>query len=144
MVQRTRRLVFALAAAAVLVFVASWLAWPRSAITRENAAKITIGMTLTEVERILGGAPRDESTGQPKVDMDEDGPDGEQCRWSNRQLFLWTSGAEVNRSPTRRQWNADSVTVWVAFDSQERVTECHAFPMRRESLIDMVRRWLHL
>ena len=35
----------------------------RSAITPENAAKISEGQTLKEVERLLGGPARDESTG---------------------------------------------------------------------------------
>src|SRR5260370_30931418 len=40
-----------------------WLLWPRTAITPENAAKIREGMTLLEVEAILGGPGRNESTG---------------------------------------------------------------------------------
>jgi hypothetical protein len=36
---------------------------PRSAITRENAAKIAKGMTPAQVEAILGGQARNESTG---------------------------------------------------------------------------------
>ena len=37
--------------------------WPRTAITPENAAKIQAGMTLTEVEALLGGPARDEGMG---------------------------------------------------------------------------------
>jgi hypothetical protein len=144
MIRPTRRLLIALPVAAALVVAVAWLLWPRTAITRENAAKITIGMTMTEVECILGGAPRDESTGQRTIDMDDDGADGEYRCWSERQLHLWKLRAKVTDKHTRIQWAADSVTVWVAFDSQDRVTECHAFPMRCESLIDMLRRWLRL
>jgi hypothetical protein len=61
---RRRLLLFALPAMLVLVgvvWVAFWLAKPRTAITRENAARIQEGMTLAEVETMLGGPP----TGQP-------------------------------------------------------------------------------
>jgi hypothetical protein len=37
--------------------------WPRTAITRENAAKIQAGMTLPEVAALLGGPARDEGMG---------------------------------------------------------------------------------
>ena len=40
--------------ALVLLGVAIWVLWPRSsAITRENAARIELGMTVAEVEAIL-------------------------------------------------------------------------------------------
>src|ERR1700722_14500609 len=73
---RRRVLLIGLLAATVALGVCEWMLWPRppSAITRANAAKITEGMTLAEVEAILGGPPRDESTGT--VVSDFDGPDG--------------------------------------------------------------------
>jgi outer membrane protein assembly factor BamE (lipoprotein component of BamABCDE complex) len=61
---RRRLLLFALIAVAVVLAVGVWLLWPRTAITRENAAKIQAGMTLAEVEAILGGPARDEMTGR--------------------------------------------------------------------------------
>lgn len=43
--------------------------WPRpSAITRENQAKVHEGMTRDEFEAILGGPPRDESSGPTEYD----------------------------------------------------------------------------
>jgi len=43
--------------------------WPPTAITPENAAKIEKGMTLTDVETILGGPARDESAGAVIADL---------------------------------------------------------------------------
>jgi hypothetical protein len=40
-------------------------------ITRENAANLAKGMTLEEVEAILGGAPRSETTGLTEPDIAE-------------------------------------------------------------------------
>jgi hypothetical protein len=65
MMRRSRRLqLFGLAAGPVVPLVAAGLVWPRTAITRANAAKIQLGMTLAEVEAILGGPPRDETGGR--------------------------------------------------------------------------------
>jgi hypothetical protein len=62
--RRRRFLVLAILGAAVAMPVVVWLLWPRpSAITRENAERIQLDMTLTEVEAILGGPPRDETGG---------------------------------------------------------------------------------
>jgi hypothetical protein len=41
----------------------AFVAWPRSAINAATAARIEKGMTLAEAEAILGGPPRDESSG---------------------------------------------------------------------------------
>jgi hypothetical protein len=60
---RRRLLLFGLLAALLVLGAGAWVVWPRMAITPENAAKIKQGMTLAEVESILGGAARDESTG---------------------------------------------------------------------------------
>jgi hypothetical protein len=57
MTTRRRLLVFGLLATVTGLSVGgSWLLWlrPTTAITRENAAKIKEGMTLAEVEAILG------------------------------------------------------------------------------------------
>jgi hypothetical protein len=56
MTRRTRRLLlFGLPAALLASAIAAALLWPRTAITRENAARIQVGMTLTQVEAILAG-----------------------------------------------------------------------------------------
>lgn len=51
---RRRLLLFGVPVAFVVLGVRIGLALPRTAITQENAAKIQLGMTLAEVEAILG------------------------------------------------------------------------------------------
>jgi hypothetical protein len=74
---RRRLLVFALLAALVLIGVSTWALWPeeQSAITRENSEKIRVGMTLAEVQTILGGPPRMEASSERpfgwNLDMDQ-------------------------------------------------------------------------
>jgi hypothetical protein len=63
MKNRRQLLLRALCVAVVLLGVGIWLLWPRcphSAIRQENANRIKVGMTLAEVEQILGGPGRDE------------------------------------------------------------------------------------
>src|SRR6516165_8145364 len=57
MTRRTRRLLLFTMPALALLAVGVLLLWPRTAITRENAAKIREGMTRAEVEAILGKTP---------------------------------------------------------------------------------------
>ena len=62
----TRRRVLLLGTVAIVVALVAAVSvvrpWP-SAITEENAAQIKRGMTLEEVEAILGGPPRNERGG---------------------------------------------------------------------------------
>ena len=61
MTTRRRLLLFGLLAGLLALGTGVWLLWPRpSAITSENAAKIQVGMTLAEVEVILGARARRE------------------------------------------------------------------------------------
>ena len=61
---RIRRvLMFGLPAVTLAGLLAFWLLPTRTAITRQNAEKIQKGMTLAEVEDILGGPPRDDGFG---------------------------------------------------------------------------------
>ena len=63
MPKRKRLLLFGLLTTVALIAVAPgvWLLWPHTAITRENAEKIENGMTLADVEQLLGGHARNES-----------------------------------------------------------------------------------
>jgi hypothetical protein len=124
---RTRRrfLLFSLAAVAGLV-VAGWLIWPRTEITRENAAKIKEGMTLAEVEAIFGGPARSES----------DLPDN----------FINDAFVMGGVHPfTEKRWASPGRVVIVHFDDSCRVMRYNTadFDVDR-SLLDIVRRWFRI
>jgi hypothetical protein len=138
--RRRRLLLLTIAAVVVVLVIAVWLVWPGpSAITRENAARIKEGMTLAEVEAILGGPARDETTGPvEREDPPEFAPpDARGIRW---RITI----ADMRSSLQR--WESDQARVWVHFDAEGRVTDCQHFSMRRanEGPIDMLRRWLRL
>lgn len=158
---RRRLLLFSLLAGLFTLGVGAWLLWPRTAITRENAAKIQIGMTLAEVEAILGGPVRNDATGPIVVAFDEDGNElGDEARIAD---FFVKEGQAIRPFPVAdergavhhfghvtvgwaRHWLSDSARVGIVFDSADIVTEFRVSPMRRmqESPIDVVRRWLRL
>jgi hypothetical protein len=121
MSRRTRRLLpLVLLVATVPLAVAAWLLWPPTAITPKNAERIRPGMTLAEVEAILGGPARDEAPKQPPL---------------------------VNIQSVRpdREWNSDQVSVCVFLDAAGRVRECRAFLVPRPpGPVDRLRRWLGL
>ena len=120
MSRRTRRLLLLALPALVALTGGGWLFWPRTAITRENAAKIQVGMTLAEVEAILGGPARDEA---PK-----------------RQVLV-----KIQSVHHDCEWNSDHVSVWVHLDAQGRVTECRAIPVPpAPGPLERLRRWLGL
>ena|ERR1700730_13070060 len=116
---RRRLLLFGLLGGS-LAFAGAWVLWPRTAITRENAERIQVGMTVQEVEAILGGPARDET---PK-----------------RQRLVWIQSVRPDL-----EWNSDQVSVWVHLDADRRVTSCHAIPVPpAQSPLDMLRRWFGL
>jgi hypothetical protein len=112
-----RRVLSGLLAMLVVLGVCVWALWPQSAITRENAAKIQKGMTLAEVEAILGEPPRD--------DNDPDLP---------------TFGSL--RRPSC--WLADGLLVSVVFDTTGRVASCDSSTVPIPNPLEKLRRWLRL
>jgi hypothetical protein len=138
-----RLFLVAVPAMLVLVGTSGLLLWPRTAITRENAAKIDIGMTLAEVETIFGGPERDESGGPLSIDEPGEAtavvtlvPDGG---------AVWVAGRwQVVPSP--RQWVNTEVVATVAFNVNGRVESCNVLAVRRarESPLAILRRWLGL
>ena len=139
-ITRRRLLLFGLPAGLIALGVGAWMLWPHTAITRENAAKIQVGMTLTAVEAILGGPARDEMTGRMHSDEFADEPDKNQ-RWRD-----WDETLIEGRKRGLRelQWKSDHVLVWVLADAAGHVFGHHVMPLRRESLFERIRRWLGL
>jgi hypothetical protein len=146
MTRRTRRLLlFGLPAGLMVTLVAAWLLWPRTAITRENAARIQPGMTLAEVEAILGGAARSDTTGPVNLDPAATSDALEQAWFLEKVVRVWEDALDrQDDTPRSLWWKSNNVAIRVRFDPQGRVSECLAFPMRRvdEAPLAMLRRWL--
>jgi hypothetical protein len=145
MSRRTRRLLLlALTAATAAGLLAAWWLWPRTAITPENFERVQIGMTLAEVEAILGGPARDETTGPLEVVTHEEA--------AGPQLMMWPDSSGDASQPTdgqlpaARVWSADGLTVQVDLDPQGRVIRKARLPFQRgcECPLDSLRRWLGL
>jgi hypothetical protein len=135
MSRRTRRLLLLwLTAATVAGLVTAWLLWPRPAITRENAAKIQVGMTSAEVEAILGGPPRNEFFDWAREDTEPPKPG------------TWIRDERVSDTPELKEWHSQYVYVVVRWDDDGRVRSCQVTPMRpaHPGVFLMLRRWLGL
>jgi hypothetical protein len=131
---RRRLLLLVVPAVTLAGLLAFWLLWPRSAITRANAERIQEGMTLAEVEDILGGPPRDDGVGLIAVQR-RDGSEGT----IPRSELLGILGQVEGKS-----WLSDEVLVWITLDHAGRVTSCSVEPVRLASPLDKLRRWLRL
>ena len=110
---------------AAMVPVLVYLCWPletccpvQTAINRTNCERIEIGMTLAEVEAILGGPMRDESTG-PLAGIDDvwapfvlGGTD-----WRNVHKWLTSGPTKIDRS---YKWLSDEgmIMVWFRFEPE--------------------------
>jgi hypothetical protein len=141
MTTRRRLLVFGLLAGLLALGAGVWLLWPRTAITRENAARIRPGMTLEEVETILGGPMRDDSTGKVEQDWE----------WTPEipgHLIIesWRPPPQEKGAVSMSDWRSDQVLIFVDLDSNGRILECHTFELRRaqDGPVGMIRRWLRL
>jgi hypothetical protein len=141
---RRRYLLLGLLTACVVLGVSLWLLWPRSAINEDNYARIEVGMALDEVEAILGGPARDESTG-PLVSRAR--TDDDDMGWFDVEFFQFSYDWRVpleSRSP--RHWRSDRLLIRVEVDPQGRVAAKDSLAVRRmdESPLAMLRRWLGL
>jgi hypothetical protein len=126
MTTRRRLLLFGLFAGLTVLGVGVSLIRPRpTAITPENAAKIQEGMTLDEVEAILGGPARHETTG-----LTASAGDG------------WKPPAHLEHV----EWHSDQAWVKVYFRENGCAAASHWWPVRRvqESYLATLRRWLRL
>ena len=141
MVTRRRLLPLTLFAALVLLSVCGWMLWPApSAISREAFEKIQPGTTLAEVEELLGGPARDESSG-PRIKVGDPPAAAE----SSVYLFHLETGSTRLRHPCKL-WESDRVVIRVDFDREFRVTGKECLNVRRIQAppLDVLRRWLGL
>jgi hypothetical protein len=120
----------------------AWLS--RSAITRENAARVEEGMTLAEVEALLG-PERDVSSGDLYLDpsMVPDGyevPMDAKLAYRRWETWLLQEGVKV------RVWASDQVIVRLEFGTDGRVRSRKIWPVwvAPEGFVEKVRRWLNL
>jgi hypothetical protein len=124
----TRRRVLLLGSVAVVaaLVVAAWIAWPcASSITFENANRIHHGMTLQEVEAILGGPARDDTGGV-----------------NNGVEYGVT---ELVIGDGYREWIGPEYGILIAFRS-DRAGQIWIGNTRRQTFspVDRLRRWLGL
>src|SRR5260370_5738376 len=122
MTPRRRLLLFGLLAGSLALGAGLWLLWPRSAITRENAAKIQEEMTLAEVEAILGGPERDDSSG-PLCEVES----GE----AGRLGAGWYKSAR--RGQRRKAWGSNEVIVILDVADDRLLPFLPVIPVRRDS-----------
>jgi hypothetical protein len=140
---------------------ALWLYATRTTITEANAECIRPGMTRAEVEAILGGPARDESTGRlAAVIAWRDGEDEENHEMleriaprlfragplaSNREL---QEGSPLLLPPPAKAkfWVSNRAQIRVDFDDAGRVQARDWQAVRRvyENPLDRLRRWLGL
>jgi hypothetical protein len=126
-IRRRRLLPLAVLGAVIVLAIGVWLVWPQpSAITGENVAKIKVGMTLAEVEAILGGPARDETNG------------------STAATYIHISNVARPDPYNEKEWRSDDVAVIVEFHDG-RVILCNpAREFARRSWPDRLCRWLGL
>jgi hypothetical protein len=120
MTRRTRLFLFA-ALAVLAVGLAAWLFAPPepTAITVANADRIRNGMTLAEVETLLGGPARNESE-------------------------VPNNGIMITRAADDPCWVSTRIVVIVSFDDNGRVDNHGVFPLHQNRFFDTIRRWLEL
>jgi hypothetical protein len=133
----TRRplLVFGLLAGLLALGVGGWVFWSRdtTCIEEDSFVRLRVGMTETEVVRIIGvpaGDYRTDPTGHPAGPL---GPTG-----------AFGDGKGIDR----KHWYSDTYWIQVVFDERGKVAGgfigVTPGAMPTESLSAKVRRWLHL
>ena len=137
---RRRLLMFGFLVMLVMLGVGVWLLLPTTAITRENAAKIQEGMTLAEVEAILGGPARSEADGYGHAyRIDIESPSH---RERNQKDHKATSSKDMGVATYR--WTSAERKVEVDVNADLNVLSFWSgFPLE-PPLLDRIRCWLRL
>lgn len=146
-----RFLLLSLAAVLVGLAVGTWALWSLradTAITRQSFARIRDGMSREQVEAILGGPPRDESTGPVKWDPFEgwEGPDRDRMTPEEPQQADFEFFREPLAGGQPVEWISDTVMIQAYFRPDGRLLERTCYPACRspESPFERIRRWLGL
>jgi hypothetical protein len=114
-------------------------------ITRKNAMRINNLMTAAQVEGILGGPARIESTEQFRPDVLSPENDAFARRLAAR---AFEAGRDIDDRPSILTWQSNEVRVDVAFDREGRVADAVVIPMEcvqtDQNIVDIVLRWFGL
>jgi hypothetical protein len=141
MYHRRNLLLFAVSVLAATLAVGTCLLWPTTQITRDSAARIREGMALADVETILVGRARDESTGPIMADL----PEEEKNELAVREMS-WNYADLGYNTPEPIVWTSNRAVIRVDLDFAGRVRLVRVLPVRRvqEHPVEMLRRWLRL
>jgi hypothetical protein len=142
--RRRRLLLVGLAAVAVVGVAIAFVLLvphPHAGITLENNERIRPGMTLEEVEAILGGPPGDYTDGRFKPLLTPAVVE------ESVQTYIGPSPSATARPPGRWEcWVGEGITVWVRTDGSGHVTrrELEGATAVEQTLWDRLCRLLHL
>jgi hypothetical protein len=135
----TKRRLFWLAYAACLGVAVLWgvrLFTPRHRINRENIDKIQVGMSLEDVESLLGAPPGDYTRGNFLL-LTQDHP---------RNIYWAASPLDLTWGDAR--WIGDDAAVAVWLDPQKGVTKTQFAEVicldAEQGILDKIRSWLRL
>jgi hypothetical protein len=138
---RRQLLLLLVAAALMLCATAGWVVWlttAHTAITRQHAASVQAGMTLAEVEEILGDRARAELSGSGLIlDSTEQPNSG----FHQHGLMLHS-----HATPRPIEWQSDEVVISVQFSIDARVSSCYYLYTCRadDNIVAVVRRSMRL
>jgi hypothetical protein len=137
--RRKRWLLLWLVTGAAALGLAVYLLWPRSPINRANYDRIAVGMTRPEVEAILGGPARNETSGTLRVGLWGDGDP----RWMEGALIRFLHEPD---GPMSDVWATDRFVVWIDFGPDGAVAKksCAPVSRAREWPLERIRHWLGL
>lgn len=125
--KKRRFLLLGMAGIACLVLLGMvWLLKFRPGITQSNCERIREGMTLQEVQSVLGGPP------------------GNYSRFPDKEAGLWTIDADrpdLNREffIGREVWIGNELAVAVWFNDEERVEKKETYQMPKRDLLQRLR-----
>jgi hypothetical protein len=124
---------------AVLGVVGLWLAIPKHPINREGLGKIRAGMSLPEVEAVLGRPPGNYRTGEVDLDLSQQTGEFENVMFAPEVVL-------GKRHFRHEWWQGDEGNLWVCFDEQDRVVTKEFTPgvCRPPDMFAWLRRWLGL